>query len=133
MITSSQTQTHGTGRDPNIQGATATENQKKPTIGRRRQSVCVHCGKEFRRVQERNRHVREKHERQRQCPFCDFMWARPDIIKAHIMANHAKSITAEMRDQLVALRGRKATRFLDEYSHWHGLDSIWEQRCDKLP
>lgn len=117
----SQTQVHGTGTgDSNIQGATAIEDQGEPPMGQRPRPVCVHCGADFGRAQERDRHVREKHGHRRRCPFCDFMWARPDKIKAHTMANHAERFTTEMLDELAALRGRRVIEFLDE--HGHGLD-----------
>lgn len=61
--------------------------------------------------------MREKHKHQRPCPFCGFMWSRPDKIKAHIMSNHAKRFTAEMLDELAALRGQQVIKFLGGYRH----------------
>jgi hypothetical protein len=45
------------------------------------------------------------------------MWSRPDKIKAHIMSNHAKRFTAEMLDELAALRGQQVIKFLGGYRH----------------
>ena len=50
------------------------------------------------------------------------MWARSDKIKAHTMANHAERFTAEMLDELAALRGRRVIEFLGGVGYGHGLD-----------
>jgi len=44
------------------------------------------------------------------------------------MADHAERFTAEMLDELAALRGRRVIEFLDK----HVMASTWTQRCDKF-
>ena len=54
------------------------------------------------------------------------MWARPDKIKAHTMAHHAERFTAEILDELAALRGRRVIEFLDGYRHCLDMDAtLW--------
>ena len=53
----------------------------------------------------------------RRCPFCDFRWTRPDGIKAHLMARHAKKFTADILEEVKALRGQHFIEFVDAYDH----------------
>ena len=86
---------------------------KRPRTTRRRvRPTCTNCNKDFVRVQEFKRHLKDIHEPRSQCPFCDFTWTRPDKIKAHIMARHQGKFTAEQLVDFDALRGQKIVAFL---------------------
>lgn len=80
---------------------------------------CGDCHKEFKRVQELKRHLKEKHEPWRQCPFsgCKFEWIRPDKIKHHITTFHRDKFTAEVMAEFQALIGKKVIAFLDGFDH----------------
>ena len=69
------------------------------------------------RAQELKRHLKEKHEPRRQCPFCKFEWTRPDKIKNHITTYHQDMFTAEVMAEFRALYGKKMITFLDELDH----------------
>ena len=86
--------------------------------GGKARPVCVHCGVVFGRIQEYNRHVRDKHTDRRRCPFCDFQWSRPDQIKVHLISKHAKKFnTAEILKAFKGLRGRHVIEFVDAYDY----------------
>jgi hypothetical protein len=100
----------------------STTDQRKRTRGRRARPVCVHCNKDFGRIQELKRHLIEKHAPPRRCPFCDVPWTRPSGMKAHLMARHAEKFTAEMLEAIKALRGRRFIEFIDAYDYCPDLD-----------
>src|SRR6266852_96191 len=76
---------------------------------------CRDCNRQFRRVQELKRHLKEKHEPWRQCPFCKFEWTRPDKIKHHITTCHQDKFTAKVMADFRALNGKKMVAFLDGF------------------
>src|SRR5258708_16949220 len=78
---------------------------------------CTACNRRFRRTQELKRHLKEKHEPWRRCPFCKFPWTRPDKIKQHITSYHRDKLTTEVMDKFRALYGKKMVAFLDEFDH----------------
>jgi hypothetical protein len=59
------------------------------------------------------RHIRERHEAKRRCPFCKFMWSRPDKLKAHLISKHMENVPA---GALESLRGRRLLEFVDAYA-----------------
>jgi hypothetical protein len=78
---------------------------------------CQDCRRQFKRAQELKRHLKEKHEPWRQCPFCKFEWTRPDKIKHHITTYHQDKFTAEVMAEFRALNGKKMIAFLDGFDH----------------
>ena len=74
--------------------------------GGKLQSVCLHCGRVFKRIQELKRHMVDKRMVRRRCPFCMFRWSRPNNIKVHIISEHAEIFTAEILEASKGLRGR---------------------------
>ena len=88
----------------------------------RRRPTCTDCKREFVRVQEFKRHLKDKHEPRRQCPFCNFRWTRPDVIKAHLLAKHRPNFTAELLVRIQALRGQRIVAFLDGYDYGSNVE-----------
>ena len=84
---------------------------------------CEICGSRFGRVQELKRHLKDRHEPPRQCPFCDFEWARPDKIKHHITMHHSDQFTAEAMAVFQDLHGRNVVAFLDDLYHGPGVET----------
>lgn len=88
------------------------------------------CGKDFGRVQELNRHVREQHQPQRKCLFCEFKWARPEKIKAHILADHRNAFSTDDLKHVEILCGRRLLEFLkldfdtEETLNHHGYPTL---------
>jgi len=78
---------------------------------------CQDCKRQFKRAQELKRHLKEKHEPWRQCPFCKFEWTRPDKIKHHITIYHQDKFTAKVMAEFRALYGKKMIAFLDGFDH----------------
>lgn len=78
---------------------------------------CHDCKRQFKRAQELKRHLKEKHEPWRQCPFCKFEWTRPDKIKHHITTYHQDKFTAEVMANFRALYGKKMIAFLDGFDY----------------
>jgi hypothetical protein len=116
-------QPHGIGEHFTIRNIMEDNQNQSRTISSGGRPACLHCGKDFGRVQELRRHVKEKHMPWRRCPFCDFMWTRPDKIKAHIMVEHAERFTAEMLEGIKAFCGRRIVEFLDAYDHGSDMDA----------
>ena len=79
--------------------------------------VCKDCMRQFKRVQELKRHLKEKHEPWPRCPFCTFQWTRPDKIKHHITTYHQDKFTAEEMAEFRALNGKRMIAFLDRFDH----------------
>ena len=121
------TQSHRSGGY--FQNFTADHGNQSRTIqvSREGRPVCVYCSKDFGRVQELKRHEEEIHMPWRRCPFCDFMWARPHKIKAHILTKHAETFTAEMLEAIKTLCGRRIVEFLDPYDYGPDLEAM--SRC----
>jgi hypothetical protein len=88
---------------------------KRSSARPRVQPICADCNKEFKRIQEFKRHLKDKHKPPRLCPFCRFTWTRPDKIKAHIIANHWDIFAPEMQVYINALCGRQMVAFIDGY------------------
>jgi hypothetical protein len=86
------------------------------------QFVCTDCDRQFGRSQELRRHLRERHEPPRQCPFCDFAWSRPDKIKDHITKYHPDGFTVEVMAVFRALHGKSLVTFLDEFGRGPGVE-----------
>ena len=72
---------------------------------------CTHsgCDKKYSRRQEQRRHIADKHEDPRSCPFCDFEWTRPVRIRSHLIGRHQHLLTEQGRRKIHGLRGLKAT------------------------
>ena len=109
-----QTQFHGA----------ATESQRIRMVGGKARLVCAYCNKDFVRTQELARHVTDKHTPRRRCPFCNFMWTRPDKIKPHLVTNHAEKFPAEMLEAIKMLCGRDVVEFVNGYDHGLGVGDI---------
>jgi len=116
-----QAQHHGTGG--NLPAQSVTTDQRSRTSGGRARPICVYCDKEFRRVQELKRHLKDIHMPRRGCPFCPFMWTRPGQIKAHLIADHAEQFTAEVLEGIKALCGRRVIEFVDAYDHVRDVEA----------
>lgn len=71
------------------------------------------CRATFQRPQEHKRHLIDVHTPRRRCPCCPYEWCRPDIIKAHIEANHQDELSQEVLNEIRARRGRRLVAFLD--------------------
>jgi len=97
------------------------ENQRPRPKGRKARLVCSSCHVDFGRRQEFKRHMKDLHTPRRRCLFCDLMWTRPNIIKTHLISNHAAQFTAEVLEGIKALRGQRVMAFLDAYNY----DSMW--------
>ena len=86
------------------------------------QFVCTDCDRQFGRIQELRRHLRERHEPPRRCPFCEFTWTRPDKIKDHITRFHPDNFTVEVMAVFRALHGKNLVAFLDDFEHGPGVE-----------
>jgi hypothetical protein len=109
----SQTQRRGTAEHETAQN---TRGRRKHTATRGGvQRTCVDCNKHFPRFQEFKRHLKDVHQPRRQCPFCDFLWARPDKIKAHVLAEHQDRLSPEILADIKPLCGRQIVMFVDAF------------------
>ena len=106
----SQTQPRGTGEPATIQGAQG--HGKRTSTHCRVRPTCTDCNRDFLRIQELKRHLRDVHGPRRRCPFCGFTWTRPDKIKDHIIASHRSKFTAEKLEDFKALCGQNIVAFL---------------------
>jgi hypothetical protein len=59
--------------------------------------------------------MKDKHEPRRQCPFCDFLWTRPDKIKSHLLKKHAEGFEPEILEEVEKLCGRDVVEFVNAY------------------
>ncbi|KAH9966463.1 hypothetical protein BC827DRAFT_1176066 [Russula dissimulans] len=85
------------------------------------QWFCPHgdCDKTYGRLQELKRHIRDKHNIPRKCPFCDTTWTRPETIRGHLVVQHQDHLTEEECDYILKLRGREGTiHFLKKLGRW---------------
>ena len=108
-------QPSGIGGHSTTQSFTEDQRSRNRTTDHGARPICVQCNKDFGRIREFERHLKEVHMPWRRCPFCDFMWARPDRIKAHIVTCHAETFTPEMLEGIKALSGRRVIEFIDAY------------------
>jgi len=110
-----QTQPQGIGGRFTTQSA--TEDMRNRTTGctGKPHPACAYCSKDFGRIQELERHVKDAHMPPHQCPFCPFMWTRPAKLKDHLMADHAKIFSPEIQEKIKPLRGQAFIKFLGEY------------------
>jgi hypothetical protein len=98
----------GTAQKPRSRGKrTSTRDRVRPT--------CEDCNKDFFRVQELERHLKDVHTPRRECPFCDFMWTRPDKIKPHIVAKHQDIFSPEMLANIQSMFGKQIVAFVDGF------------------
>jgi len=60
------------------------------------------CNMEFDRKYNLNRHMKTKHEENKQfvCPLCSFSFTRADILTKHLSRKHDDSPKLEYNDQL---------------------------------
>jgi hypothetical protein len=107
----SQTQPCGMGEHVIIQG-TRDDRKRSNTPRRRVRPNCTGCNRDFVRVQEFKRHLKDVHEPRRQCPFCSYTWTRPYKIKGHVIASHHGKFTAEELIDFKALCGQDIVAFL---------------------
>ena len=105
---------HAILQDPQVRGSVSTNRRLRPT--------CTDCNRDFSRVQEYKRHLKDVHEPRRQCPFCDFEWTRPNNIKVHLLAKHREKFTAELLVTIQAMRGQMIVSFLDRYNQGYGVE-----------
>ncbi|KAF8267983.1 hypothetical protein EI94DRAFT_1700588 [Lactarius quietus] len=85
---------------------------------------CTKCNKAYQRRQDLKRHTRDKHIRQRKCPFCCTTWTRPERIRFHLMKNHGSRFTEDQQQEIRVLRGRNDTiHFLEKYGNTTHLGS----------
>ena len=108
----SQTRPNGSLSQSTIQDV--ADDQGHTMNGGKRWHVCPACGKLFGRFQEKKRHIRQDHtvHTPTQCPFCRFVWSRPDKFKAHLLSNHVENFIA---GALEPLRGQRLLEFVDAY------------------
>lgn len=84
--------------------------------GSRKQNNCDVCGKRFGRLQELRRHIKDKHEPPRACPFCDFTWTRPGRMRTHLQTCHNERLTKEDVEELRNLQGWHPTaHFIEKW------------------
>jgi hypothetical protein len=114
-------------QDPTFDTLEPTGSRRPPQTGRAqdaghygraspqwRCSAC--CDKKYQRAQELERHIRDKHQRPKNCPFCQTKWTRPEKIKIHLINDHRDCFTEEAQGEICHLRGQKDTiRFLEKY------------------
>ncbi|KAH9163729.1 hypothetical protein EDB89DRAFT_482440 [Lactarius sanguifluus] len=74
---------------------------------------CEMCDKRFGRLQELTRHKSQVHHPPRHCPFCPYLWKRPDKIKNHILYTHPEF----SHKTLKGLRGKDIVEFLNTYEN----------------
>ncbi|KAH9966462.1 hypothetical protein BC827DRAFT_1176049, partial [Russula dissimulans] len=82
---------------------------------------CPHgdCDKQYRRLQELKRHIRDKHKIPRKCPFCDTTWTRPETIRGHLVVQHQDDLTEEVCNDILKLRGQNDTiHFIEKLRRW---------------
>jgi len=108
-----QAQPHDTGEQLITQSAPMA--RRNYAMGRRPRPVCASCNKDFGRVQELKRHLKDVHMPRCRCPFCNYTWTRPNKIKAHLMADHIDKFTAEMLDGIKDLYGQRIIEFVNAY------------------
>jgi len=111
----SQIQPHGSLAHSLIQNI--ANDQRRTMSGGKARPVCTNCSIVFGRIQEYKRHIRDKHTDRRRCPFCDFQWSRPNIIKVHLVSKHAEKFTPEILERFKGLRGREVVEFVDAYDY----------------
>ncbi|KAN0127199.1 hypothetical protein V8E53_015005 [Lactarius tabidus] len=70
---------------------------------------CTKCNKAYQRRQDLKRHYREKHIRQRKCPFCCTRWSRPERIRVHLVKKHESRLTNDQQREIRSLRSRDDT------------------------
>ncbi len=92
---------------------------KRPNHGGRgsKEWLCYHggCDKAYQRFQELRRHIRDKHQTPRNCPFCDAKWTRSERIRRHLITKHQDHFTGEERQEIRRLWGRDDTiRFVEK-------------------
>ena len=62
------------------------------------------------------RHIRDKHDQKRKCPFCRTRWTRPERIRTHVLKSHRSILSENEQDEIYHLRGIDDTiRFLAQY------------------
>jgi hypothetical protein len=64
------------------------------------------------------RHIRDKHNQKRKCPFCRTKWTRPERIRTHVLKSHRSLLSENDQDEIYHLRGIDDTiRFLAQYGN----------------
>ena len=64
------------------------------------------------------RHIRDKHNQKRKCPFCRTRWTRPERIRTHVLKSHRSILSENEQDEICHLRGIDDTiRFLAQYGN----------------
>jgi DNA-directed RNA polymerase subunit RPC12/RpoP len=92
--------------DPNLGRACNSDNRNEDPGGLYR---CTKCNKAYQRPQDLKRHTRDKHVRQRKCPFCRTRWSRPERIRVHLVKKHEGRLTKSQQQEILSLRGRDDT------------------------
>lgn len=93
-------------QDPNTRSAWNSKNRSKAFASLHH---CTNCDKAYQRPQDLKRHTRDKHFRQRKCPFCCTGWSRPERIRFHLIQKHASLLTLDQHREIRSLRGRHDT------------------------
>lgn len=73
--------------------------------------LCRHgnCSRKYWRRQELIRHIRDKHNVPRECPFCDAKWTRAEKIRAHLTTHHKGHFTKQGLQEIEVLEGLEDT------------------------
>ena len=97
----------------------ATEDRRNSTTGPtgRPRPTCLDCSKDFGRIQELERHVRDVHDPPHRCPFssCPFTWTRPNKLKDHLLADHQGGFSPEILEAIERLRGQNFYQILADF------------------
>lgn len=93
-------------QDPDTRSSWNSMNRSDASAGLHH---CTHCNKAYQRPQDLKRHTRDKHFRQRKCPFCCTRWSRPERIRVHLIKKHASRLTQDQQREVRSLRGRLDT------------------------
>ena len=121
-----QTQSQGIGGHFTTQSATEDMRNRTTSCTGKPRPACAYCSKDFGRIQELERHVKDVHLLPHQCPFCPFMWTRPGRLKDHFMADHAEIFSPEIQEKIKPLRGQDFIKFLGEYVHSSNVEpTLW--------
>ncbi|KAH9038490.1 hypothetical protein EDB85DRAFT_1887884 [Lactarius pseudohatsudake] len=117
-------------QDPDLGSARISDNRGKPP----RVYCCTSCSTVYSRLQELKRHVRDRHEERRKCPFCCTRWTRPERIRNHVLKNHGRLLSENERREIYRLRGLDDTVcFLAKYGNIPSKNHTIDAQAPGLP
>ncbi|KAH9179001.1 hypothetical protein EDB89DRAFT_1901074 [Lactarius sanguifluus] len=116
-------------QDPELGGARISDNR-----GKARVYYCTSCSKVYSRLQELKRHVRDRHEERRKCPFCRTRWTRPERVRNHVLRNHGRLLSENEQREIYRLRGLDDTvYFLAKYGNMPSKNHTIDAQAPGLP